>query len=61
MSTANELRVTNAIEHDHAKLKDYYHKILDAKDGDSKVRWQNQSTWELARHAIGEELVVYQQ
>jgi hypothetical protein len=49
----------DAIKHDHAELKDYYHKILDAKDSDTKARWQNQFTWELARHSTGEELVVY--
>jgi hypothetical protein len=59
MSSANETRVMDAIKHDHAELKDYYHKILDAKDADTKARWQNQFTWELARHSIGEELVVY--
>ena len=59
MSSANETRVTEAIKHDHAELKDYYHKILDAKDADTKARWQNQFTWELARHSIGEEIVVY--
>ena len=59
MSSANETRVMEAIKHDHAELRDYYHKILDAKDADTKARWQNQFTWELARHSIGEELVVY--
>jgi hypothetical protein len=59
MSSANESRVMDAIKHDHAELKDYYDKILAAKDDDSKARWQYQFTWELARHSIGEELVVY--
>jgi len=59
MSAANESRVTDAIKHDHAELKEYYDNILGAKDSDSKVRWQNQFVWELARHSIGEELVVY--
>ena len=59
MSSANETRVMEAIKHDHSELRDYYHKILDAKDADTKARWQNQFTWELARHSIGEELVVY--
>ncbi|KXJ88753.1 HHE domain protein [Microdochium bolleyi] len=30
-----------------------------AKTHDEKVRWRNQFTWELARHSIAEELVVY--
>lgn len=40
-------------------MKGVYKNILGAKDNDSKIRWQNQFTWELARHSIGEELVVY--
>lgn len=59
MSSANESRVMDAIKHDHAELKDYYDKFHAAKDDDSKIRWQNLFTWELARHSIGEELVVY--
>ncbi|KAK5189951.1 hypothetical protein LTR99_004224 [Exophiala xenobiotica] len=51
--------VSEAIKHDHAELKDYYDKIISAKDNDTKIRYQNQFTWELARHSIGEELVVY--
>lgn len=59
MSTANAGTVSDAIKHDHAELKEYYNSILSAGDDDSKIRWQNQFTWELARHSIGEELVVY--
>jgi len=59
MSTANAGTVSDSIKHDHAELKEFYDNILEAKDNDSKVRWQNQFTWELARHSIGEELVVY--
>ncbi len=59
MSSANASTVMDAVKHDHAELKEYYENILGAKDDDSKIRWQNQFTWELARHSIGEELVVY--
>ena len=53
--------VSDAIKHDHAELKEYYSKILNASedDHDTKTRYQNQFTWELARHSIAEELVVY--
>lgn len=53
--------ITAAITHDHRELEDYYGRImaLDEKDYDSKSRWQNQLTWELARHAVGEEIVLY--
>jgi hemerythrin superfamily protein len=59
ISPANGPSVSEVIKHDHAELKDFYNNILGAQDGDAKVRWQNQFTWELARHAIAEELVVY--
>jgi hemerythrin superfamily protein len=52
-------RISDVVKHDHAELKDFYGKIINATDDDSKVRWQNQFTWELARHSVGEELVVY--
>ncbi|KIV84186.1 hypothetical protein PV11_06153 [Exophiala sideris] len=51
--------VSGAIKHDHAELKDYYNKIMNSVDKDTQTRYQNQFTWELARHSIGEELVVY--
>jgi len=51
--------VSDRIIHDHEELKDYYGKIKNAGDEDSKVRWRNQFVWELARHSLGEELVVY--
>jgi len=59
MSSANTGTVSAAIKHDHVELKEFYDNILSAKDNDSKIRWQNQFTWELARHAVGEELVIY--
>ncbi|MCJ1258818.1 hypothetical protein MMC24_006652 [Lignoscripta atroalba] len=51
--------VSETIIHDHKELDEYINNILSAKDDDTKVRWQNQLTWELARHSIAEELVVY--
>ena len=51
--------ISEVITHDHQELKDFYNNILNAQDDESKIRWQNQLTWELARHSIGEELVVY--
>ena len=54
-------RVSELIKNDHRELEDAYNRILSAKTNDDKERWQNQFTWELARHSIGEELVVYPQ
>jgi hemerythrin superfamily protein len=51
--------ISEVIKRDHRELEEYYNNILKATTDDDKVRWQNQFTWELARHSIGEELVVY--
>ena len=59
MSAANAGSISDSIKHDHVELKEFYENILGAQDSDSKIRWQNQFTWELARHSVGEELVLY--
>jgi len=51
--------ISDAIIKDHREINEYAENIRTATDNDSRVRWQNQFTWELARHSIGEELVVY--
>lgn len=51
--------ISDAIKRDHSEIEEYYNNIINASDDDSKTRWQNQFVWELARHSIGEELVVY--
>jgi hypothetical protein len=51
--------ISEAIKKDHREIESYYEEILKASDETEKIRWQNMFTWELARHSIGEELVVY--
>ncbi|KAH9884728.1 HHE domain protein [Xylariomycetidae sp. FL2044] len=51
--------VSEAIIKDHNELRDYYKKIVNSKDRDDQVRYQNAFVWELSRHAISEEIVVY--
>jgi hypothetical protein len=51
--------IIDAIKKDHRDIQEYYQHILDASDNDTATRWQNQFVWELARHSIAEELVVY--
>jgi hypothetical protein len=51
--------ISDVIKHDHRELEEFYSNILKATSSDEKIRWQNQFTWELARHSIGEEIVVY--
>jgi hemerythrin-like domain-containing protein len=58
-SAINMSRISDAIKKDHRELEEYYNNIIGAQNDDEATRWQNQFTWELARHSIGEELVVY--
>ncbi|KAF8535727.1 hypothetical protein BDD12DRAFT_750961, partial [Trichophaea hybrida] len=51
--------VLDVIMNDHRELEIYYNNCLSTPDQDTKVRWQNQLVWKLARHSIGEELVIY--
>ncbi|KAF3914695.1 hypothetical protein AA313_de0206238 [Arthrobotrys entomopaga] len=51
--------LSDKIIEDHEELLDYYQKIMSANDEETMTRYQNLFTWELARHSIGEELVVY--
>ncbi|KAK5988944.1 putative hemerythrin-like protein [Cladobotryum mycophilum] len=52
-------RVSGPITKDHRELEEYYNRIIDSKDADEQKRYQNQFVWELARHSIAEEIVVY--
>ncbi|KAJ5777623.1 HHE domain protein [Penicillium odoratum] len=52
-------RISDTIYADHRELKLYYDQIIHSEDADEQTRWQNQFTWELARHVVGEELVLY--
>ncbi|KAJ9149640.1 HHE domain-containing protein [Coniochaeta hoffmannii] len=52
-------RVSDVIIHDHNELKTYYDKIMNSADLETQTEFQNQFVWELARHSIAEEIVVY--
>jgi hypothetical protein len=52
-------RVSDRVKHDHHELREYYNNMKSAPRDDDKIKWQNQFVWELARHSIAEELVVY--
>ncbi|CAG8939917.1 unnamed protein product [Penicillium salamii] len=52
-------RILPTIKHDHQELVYHSQKIFTSTNPDEQTRYQNQFTWELARHLIGEELVVY--
>lgn len=56
---AAHVRILPALAHDHRELESHSRRIMNSTDADEQTRFQNQFTWELARHAIGEELVIY--
>ena len=51
--------ITEAIRQDHLTLDGFYHQITQASDADHKKRFRNIFTWELVRHTISEELILY--
>ena len=51
--------ISDAIKKDHREIESYFNKIVTSTDKDEQTRFQNLFTWELARHSIGEELVIY--
>lgn len=51
--------ISEAISADHHMFDVYYDNIKSAKDDAEKVRWRNQLTWIVARHAVSEELTMY--
>ncbi|KZL79361.1 hhe domain protein [Colletotrichum incanum] len=52
-------RLSDAIKEDHRELEAYHKHIVTSTDVDEQARFQNLFIWELARHSISEELVVY--
>ena len=51
--------ISEAIGADHHAFDVYFENIKAAEDDAAKVRWRNQLTWIVARHAISEELTMY--
>ncbi|KAG9051307.1 hypothetical protein FS837_009574 [Tulasnella sp. UAMH 9824] len=51
--------ISEEIIQDHRELEEYYSKYSTATSEKERTQWANQFRWELARHSVGEELVVY--
>jgi len=51
--------ISEAIINDHRELEHYYNEITNSTDHEHQQRFGNQFTWELARHSVAEELIVY--
>ncbi|KJZ79515.1 hypothetical protein HIM_00984 [Hirsutella minnesotensis 3608] len=52
--------ISKAIVTDHHELERYYNEVINNPNNhDHQTRYGNQFVWELARHSVGEELIVY--
>ncbi|KAI8826019.1 hemerythrin HHE cation binding domain-containing protein [Fimicolochytrium jonesii] len=52
--------IVDAILKDHKEIQAYYEQYLANTDNPTEQeKWANQLRWEIARHSIGEELIVY--
>ncbi|KXG53756.1 uncharacterized protein PGRI_008060 [Penicillium griseofulvum] len=51
--------ISDTIKKDHREIESYFGTIISSSNQDEQTRFQNLFTWELARHSIGEELVIY--
>ncbi|KAI0841482.1 hypothetical protein F5Y06DRAFT_285121 [Hypoxylon sp. FL0890] len=49
----------NAIAHDHRELESYVPHIMANQSSEERIRFRNLFVWELARHSVAEELIVY--
>ncbi|KAL4808059.1 hemerythrin HHE cation binding domain-containing protein [Aspergillus unguis] len=52
-------RISDAIKQDHREIQAIYGRIASSTSRDEQIRYQNLFVWELARHFVGEEIVVY--
>ena len=62
MATASTNKLTDVIKEDHKHMAEAINIIKTARqenDYDTQIRWQNQLIWEVARHSVAEEIVVY--
>lgn len=56
---APDERISFIIRRDHRDLEEAYYNIVDAPTTEDKVKWRNLFTWELVRHGISEEMLIY--
>ncbi|OJJ42600.1 hypothetical protein ASPZODRAFT_76588 [Penicilliopsis zonata CBS 506.65] len=52
-------RISEAIQQDHNEIEACFEKIVHSSSRDEQTRFQTLFTWELARHLVGEEIVVF--
>lgn len=58
-SSTNTKNLIEEIKEDHEELKTFYRNFKSAGSMEEGNQWFNQFVWELSRHSVGEELVLY--
>jgi len=59
-TTSSSPTVTDALHRDHREIEKYYNEVINNPNNhDHQERYGNQFTWELARHSVAEELIIY--
>ncbi|OAX79791.1 hypothetical protein ACJ72_05885 [Emergomyces africanus] len=51
--------ITDSVKKDHRELEAFHNQIVCADNDIIKTRFQNHFVWELARHSVAEELLLY--
>jgi hypothetical protein len=60
LASVNSYTISDVVCEDHRELEAYHYKMLTPTISlDSKARYQNQFSWLLAKHTVGEEIVLY--
>lgn len=52
-------RILDTIREDHQQIEAIYNTLIHSNDSEEQTQFQNLFTWGLARHTVGEELVVF--
>jgi len=55
----SDIDIIEQVREDHAELEKYYMNYRKASTQDESKRWFNQFLWEISRHSVAEELVLY--
>ena len=51
--------IISKVIQDHRRLEDYFTNYMAAKNEDDSYKWFNLFIWEVSRHAVAEEIVLY--
>lgn len=51
--------ISYTVTKDHRELEQYYYEVVNSREEDHQTRFGKIFSWELARHIVGGELVIY--